>query len=98
MPKVTLKVVNPYPVNSSGSPAVVCNNPQDCTVHQELISAIIPYWDQRTRDYIPGVNYVYLKETALPLIVKISAAAFKSTVKNCSSRCHKCITQTTETR
>lgn len=70
MPKVTLKVVNPYPVNSAGKPAVVCNNPQDCTVHQELISAIIPYWDQRTRDYIPGVNYVYLKETALPLIVK----------------------------
>ena len=70
MPKVTLKVVNPYQATSEGQMKFVCNNPIDCVVHQELISAVVPYFDTRTLTYIPGVNYVYFKDILNPLVIK----------------------------
>ena len=70
MPKVTLKVVNPYPVNTGSGTKIVCNDPQDTVVHQELISAITPYYNGQLNEYVSGVNIVYLKDTAAILIVK----------------------------
>ena len=63
MPKVTLKVVNQYTVNSGSGIKIVCNNPQDAVVHQELISAITPYYNGQLNEYVSGVNIVYLKDT-----------------------------------
>lgn len=70
MPKVTLKVVNPYTVNSGSGIKIVCNDPQDAVVHQELISAITPYYNGQLNEYVSGVNIVYLKDTTAILIVK----------------------------
>ena len=70
MPKVTLKVVNPYPVKSGSKLKIVCNDPKDAVVHQELISAITPYFNVAVNEYVSGVNIVYLKDTTAILIVK----------------------------
>ena len=67
MPKVTLKVVNPYPVAGT---KVICNDSRDAVVHSELISAITPYYSVVTQSYINGVNVVYLKDMIATLIVK----------------------------
>ena len=65
MPKVTLKVVNPYPVKSGSKLKIVCNDPKDAVVHQELISAITPYFNVAVNEYVSGVNIVYLKSAGL---------------------------------
>jgi hypothetical protein len=70
MPKVTLKVVNPYPVKGPTGTKIVCNDPRDAVIHSELISVIMPYYSPITQSYINGINVVYIKDTTSILIVK----------------------------